>query len=219
MNRIILRYATPIVIIILLIFAWVISRRLETGRQDVIPLVVAGVIVWVVGTAVFIWFWPRITVGGFKRAILRRGLGGGPIPVNTLYAVPGTATPDSAGGSLMATGAEDLLYVGGWLDLREGAQVLHTPELTGRYYSVQLTDPATSANFAYVGTRATGSAAGDYLLTGPRWTGTVPDGMTRIAAPGTQALVIGRVFAADEADLAEAYALAQQLRLSPLRQR
>ena len=45
-----------------------------------------------------------------------------------------------------------MLYIGGWLDLRNGPQVLHVPEMAGRYYSVQFTDPSdreilpTSAN-------------------------------------------------------------------------
>ena len=60
--------------------------------DQIIPLAVAAVIVWALGTPTFIYLWPRITVGGFKRAIVKRGFGGGPIPVNTLYAEP-TARP------------------------------------------------------------------------------------------------------------------------------
>ena len=59
----------------------------------IIPLAVAAVVVWVLGVFVFIYLWPRITVGGFKRAIVNRGFGGGPIPVNTLYAVPEQLLP------------------------------------------------------------------------------------------------------------------------------
>lgn len=117
----------------------------------------------------------------------------------------------------MATGADDLLYVGGWLDLSKGPQVLHVPDMAGRYFSVQFTDPATSANVAYVGTRATGPKAGDYLLSGPGWTGTVPNGMAQISLPTDSALVIGRVFVANDTDLPVAYALAKQIGLSPLK--
>ena len=93
---------------------------------------------------------------------------------------------------------------------------MHTPEMDGRYYSVQFTDPASGANFAYVGKRTTGTAAGDFLLCEPGWNGVVPTGMTRIDVPHRAALLIGRVFAADEDDRLAAHALAQQIRLAPL---
>jgi hypothetical protein len=88
--------------------------------------------------------------------------------------------------------------------------------MDGRYYSVQFTDPTSGGNFAYVGTRTTGTAAGDFLLCRPEWSGNVPDGMTRIAVPHRSALLIGRVFAADDDDRLVAYALAQQIRLASL---
>jgi hypothetical protein len=118
----------------------------------------------------------------------------------------------------MATGADDLLYVGGWLDLSKGPQILHVPDMSGRYFSVQFTDPSKSTNFAYVGKRTTGTEAGDYFLSGPGWKGTVPNGMTQISSPTHSALVIGRVFVESDSDLTTAYALAKQIRLAPLKQ-
>ena len=101
------------------------------------------------------------------------------------------------------------------LDLRKGPQVLHVPAMAGRYYSPQFTDPAKSSNFAYVGTRTTGTEAGEYLLCKRAWKGTVPKGMTRIPSPTNCALVIGRLFVANEGDQPVAYALAKQIRLTP----
>ncbi len=216
MNRLILKYPYPIAAIILLIFAWVVYRRLADGVEAIVPLAVAAVIVWLIGVFVFISFWPRITVGGFERAIVKRGLGGGPIPINTLYAVPDRSSQAASDVSLMAVGTDDVVYVGGWLDLKEGPRVLHVPEMAGRYYSVQFTDPTSGANFAYVGKRTTGTEAGDFLLCERTWTGTVPGGMTRIEVPHRSALVIGRVFAADDDDRLVAYALAKQIQLAPL---
>ena len=216
MNRIILKHGRPLAAAILAVFVWVLYRRIASGGQ-ILPLVSAAVIVWGFGTPAFIYLWPRITVNGYKKALVKRGFGTGPIPINTLYAVPDTSSPPASPGSLMATGADDLLYVGGWLDLSKGPQVLHVPDMAGRYFSVQFTDPATSANVAYVGTRATGPKAGDYLLSGPGWTGTVPNGMAQISLPTDSALVIGRVFVANDTDLPVAYALAKQIGLSPLK--
>ena len=42
------------------------------------------VVVWCLA----IYFWPRLLLSVYKRAILVRGMGDGPIPVNTLYTEP-----------------------------------------------------------------------------------------------------------------------------------
>jgi hypothetical protein len=215
MNRLILKYKYPVTTVILLIFAWVIYTRISQGWSDIITLAVAAVIVWGLGAPAFIYLWPRITVNGFKRAIVKRGFSGGPIPVNTLYAEPSISSASASNGSLMGTGTDDVLYVAGWLDLREGPQVLHVPEMASRYYSVQFTDPSKSSNFAYVGKRTTGTKAGDYLLSGPGWKGTMPNGMTQISSPNNSVLVIGRVFVASDSDHPTAYALAQQIQVAP----
>jgi len=216
MNRIILKYGYPITAVILAIFAWVIYQRIARGWGEIITLAVAAVIVWALGAPAFIYLWPRLTVNGFRRAIVKRGFSGGPIPVNTLYAEPNVSSASASTGSLLGVGTDDLLYVVGWLDLRGGPQVLHVPEMAGRYYSVQFTDPSSSANFAYVGKRTTGTKAGDYALTGPGWKETLPNGMTQIASPRNSVLVIGRVFVASQGDQPTAYALAQQIQLAPL---
>jgi hypothetical protein len=110
----------------------------------------------------------------------------------------------------------DTLLRVGWLDLRKGPQVLHVPDMAGRYYSVQLTDPSNNTNFAYVGKRVTGTQAGDYLISGPGWTGSVPQGMTRISSPNNSVLVAGRTLVESDADVSAAYVLTKQIHLSPL---
>lgn len=216
MNRLILKYATPVTIAILAIFAWVTYRRIEAGGLGSITLLAATTVaIWLIGTFVFIYFWPRITVGGFKRIFVRSGLGGGPIPVNTIYAVPERPSQSILSGSVIATGTDDVLYFGGWLDVNAGPQVLHVPEMEERYYSVQFTDPTSGTNFAYVGKRTTGTAVGDFLLCEPKWHGDTPPGMTRIDVPHHAALLIGRVFVANEEDRHTAYELAKLIQLTP----
>jgi hypothetical protein len=83
-------------------------------------------------------------------------------------------------------------------------------DFSGRYYSVQFTDPF-DVDFAYVGTRTTGTQVGDYLITGPGWQGTVPQGMKQMSSPSNSVLVIGRVFVESDSDLPTAYALAKQI--------
>jgi len=93
---------------------------------------------------------------------------------------------------------------------------LHVPDMAGRYYSVQFTDPSDGTNFAYVGKRTTGTEAGDYLIVGPGWKGAVPGGMAQISSPNDSVLVIGRVFVASDSDLPTAFALTKQIQVVPL---
>lgn len=166
-----------------------------------------------------LYVWPRVLLSVFKRAILVKGLGDGPIPVNTLYVQSEQSFADPVGaatGSPLATTGvnRDTLMSAGWLDLRKGPQLLHVPDAGDRYYSVQLTDPFTNTNFAYVGTRTTGTHAGDYLITGPKWTGRLPSGTTRIFSPRNSVLVFGRVLVYADSDVPLALDLAQQIRIS-----
>lgn len=216
MNRLILKYKYPITFAILAVLAWVVYRYFSMGGSQLITFVVVAVIVWGLGTCVFLYFWPPITYSAYKRAVVQHGLGGDPIPINTLYAVPTLSSPTASNSSLLATGTNDVLYVGGLLDLSKGPQVLHVPDMAGRYYSVQFTDPSDGTNFAYVGKRTTGTEAGDYLMSGPGWKGTVSQGMTQIASPNKSVLVIGRVFVESDSDLPTAYGLAKQIQLTPL---
>jgi hypothetical protein len=170
-----------------------------------------------------IYLWPRILLFVYKRAILVKGFGEGPIPVNTLYQEPQAVFADplhaapASGSNLMTTGVNrDTLATFGWLDLRKGPQVLHVPNMAGRYYSVQLTDPSNNTNFAYVGKRTTGTEAGDYVICGPGWKGSAPQGMTRISSPSNSVLVLGRTLVESDADLSAAYALSKQILLTPL---
>ena len=71
----------------------------------------------------------------------------------------------------------DTPYSFGMLDLRGGPVVLTVPEVNGRYYVMQFED-LLGYNELFIGSRATGTAAGTYFLTGPSWTGDVPDGFT-----------------------------------------
>jgi hypothetical protein len=161
----------------------------------------------------------------YKRAILVKGFGEGPIPVNTLYtepqklfAEPLTAqTADSS--NLMTVGVNhDTLPTAGWLDLSKGPLVLHVPDMNDRYYSMQFTDPSKNTNFAYVGKRTTGTQVGDYLITGPSWNGSVPQGMKQISSPNNSVLLLGRVLVYSDSDLATAYELSKQIQLTPLSQ-
>jgi len=54
-----------------------------------------------------------------------------------------------------------------------------------RYYSVMLCDGNTF-NYGYIGSRATGSEAGDYMVVGPDWKGATPAGIKKVFRSSTQ---------------------------------
>jgi hypothetical protein len=78
-----------------------------------------------------------------------------------------------------------------WMDLRAEPIVLSVPTVDPkRYYSVMLCDGNTY-NYGYIGSRATGSEAGDYMVVGPDWKGTTPPGIKKVFRSGTQFSVAG----------------------------
>jgi hypothetical protein len=177
----------------------------------------------IVAWSLTIYFWPRMLLSVFKRAILVKGFGDGPIPVNTLYTEPQKlfaeplASQTASSSNLMTVGVNhDTLATAGWLNLSKGPLVLHVPDMNDRYYSVQFTDPSKNINFAYVGKRTTGTQAGDYLIAGPNWKGQVPSGVTQISSPNNSVLVLGRVLVYSDGDLPTAYDLSKQIQLTPL---
>lgn len=86
----------------------------------------------------------------------------------------------------VVTPNSDTPYSLGWLDLGAEPIVLSVPAIDPkRYYSIQLCDGNTY-NYGYVGSRATGSDAGDYMVVGPDWKGDMPPGIKKMFRSGTR---------------------------------
>lgn len=98
-------------------------------------------------------------------------------PFNEIYNMHHVATPaDTA----IITPNSDTPYSILWLDLRAEPMVISVPTVEkDRYYSVQLIDGNTY-NFGYIGTRATGTEPGDYLVVGPDWKSETPTGIKQV---------------------------------------
>ena len=109
----------------------------------------------------------------------------------------------------------DTIYTSGMIDLRTEPMVLQVPDIADRYYSFMLVDMVTD-NFAYVGSRATGTKAGAYALTGPGWKGQLPKGVTRIPSPSWIAFAIGRTGVSGDADLPNLRKVQAGYKLTPL---
>lgn len=103
----------------------------------------------------------------------------------------------------IVTPNSDTPYSFVWLDLRAEPVVLSVPAIDPkRYYSVMLCDGNTY-NFGYIGTRATGSEAGDYMVVGPDWKGDTPAGIKQVFRSSTQFSLAGyrtQLFGPDDLD-------------------
>jgi hypothetical protein len=102
----------------------------------------------------------------------------------------------------IVTPNSDTPYSFAWLDLRAEPIVLSVPAVErGRYYSVMLEDGNTFV-YGYIGSRATGHEAGDYLVVGPGWQGETPAGIEKVFRSTTQFSIAGyRTQLFDAADI------------------
>jgi hypothetical protein len=103
-------------------------------------------------------------------------------PWNQVHNVPRVYTPaDTA----FVSPNSDTPYSWLGLDLRAEPVVISVPAVEkNRYYSVQFID-AYTYNFDYVGSRATGNDAGNYLVAGPGWKGETPKGIKKVIRSDT----------------------------------
>jgi len=104
-----------------------------------------------------------------------------------------------------------------FMDLRREPLVLSVPAVDPkRYYSVQIFDGSTY-NFGYIGSRTTGSEAGDYLVVGPDWKGDAPQGIKKVFRSGSQlAGAIYRTQLFDAADMDNVIKVQAGYKLQPL---
>jgi hypothetical protein len=175
------------------------------------------------GIQAYIWGFPWIYLSQLAwlwtspegKAIMERSGQNGPwAPMNSFWHAPKVAAPGNAtGGSPNA----DTLYSVAWLDLSREPLVLSVPPVVDRFYAIQMAG-IDSDNFAYVGTVATGTAANNYLIAGPGWTGQAPsdvlDVLPRSHTP--VAFVLGRTEVLGDHDAPVAIALQKRYQLTPL---
>lgn len=159
------------------------------------------------------WLW---TSQAGKALAEKQGLSIPWAPLNSFFHAPQLAGPDNATGG---SPNHDTLYSVAWLDLSAEPIVVFVPAVTDRFYCMQMAC-IDSDNFTYLGSRATGTEAANYLIAGPGWQGKVPadvrDALARARCPAV--LIFGRTGVNDssQAELDKAHAIQQGYRLTPL---
>ena len=134
-------------------------------------------------------------------------------PWNEVHSVARVFTPED---TAVQTPNSDTPYSMLGADLRAEPLVLLVPPISDRYYSLQFIDGYTY-NFAYLGSRTTGSAGGAYLLAGPGWTGQKPEGVNDVIKADTDfALVAYRTQLFGQQDLANVKKIQAGYKAMPL---
>src|SRR5205814_370851 len=109
-------------------------------------------------------------------------------PFNEINNEHRVATPED---TAVITPNSDTPYSMIWMDLRAEPMVISVPAVEKtRYYAVQLIDGNTY-NYGYIGSRATGNEAGDYMVVGPDWKGEKPAGIKKVFTSTTPFSVAG----------------------------
>jgi hypothetical protein len=110
----------------------------------------------------------------------------------------------------------DTLYSLAWLDLSREPYIFSIPDAQGRYYLMPLLDAWTTV-FQSPGTRTTGTKAQRYAITGPRWSGTLPAGVTEYKSATNLVWILGRTYCTGTPeDYKKVHAFQDQLSLVPL---
>ncbi len=135
-------------------------------------------------------------------------------PFNEINNQHRVATPED---TAVITPNSDTPYSMVSFDLRTEPVVVSAPAVAKtRYYSVQLIDGNTY-NFGYIGSRATGSEPGSYLVAGPGWKGETPAGIKKVFVSTTPfALAVIRTQLFNPSDIANVEKVQAGYKVQPL---
>src|SRR5215831_15520921 len=144
----------------------------------------------------YFWGWAMINIYN-RRLVFDKcpepGLMNGVLPfapLNTLSMLHDYIAPDQR---WVACPNQDVVYGAGILALDESPVVLQVPDFGTRFWVYQLVDLRTDS-FADIGAMY-GTRPGFYLIAGPDWQGSAPNGIARVLrCPTRTGMVVPRVF-------------------------
>ncbi len=169
-----------------------------------------------IGVDAYLYFYSLITMDVTRKQLTNQeptpgGIGG---PMNRFANISAFPTADMR---VVVRPNFDTLYSSGWLDLTKEPMVVSVPDTGGRYYLLPMLDMWTDV-FASPGWRTTGTGAGNFLVTPPGWSGTVPANFTRIDAPTPYVWIIGRTKTDGPADYDAVHKVQDGYKITPLSQ-
>jgi len=110
----------------------------------------------------------------------------------------------------------DTLYTTAWFDVSKEPWIVRVPDMKDRYFLLPMLDGWTNV-FQDPGKRVNGTKAQTFAITGPGWTGELPEGVTGYASPTGLVWLLGRIYSTGTpADYAEVHALQDAITAVPL---
>jgi len=169
-----------------------------------------------IGMDAYIYFYSLLSMDVTRKQFtnIEAGKEFGKGPMNMFVNIPEYPPADFKG---VVRSNFDTLYSVTWLDLTKEPMIVSAPDTDGRYYLLPMLDMWTDV-FASPGWRTTGTKAGSFLVTPPGWTGTVPEGMTKLKAPTPYIWTIGRTKTDGEADYEAVHKIQAGYKVTPLSQ-
>ncbi len=167
-----------------------------------------------VGSDAYVYGYPLVTMEMTRRVMTNvtapvgtRG------PMGTIIKL--RSYPDASFRDVTAPNA-DTLYTTSFFDVGAEPWVLSVPDMKDRYFLLPFLDGWTNV-FAVPGSRTTGGGAKTFLISGPGWSGKVPDGMVELKSPTSLVWLLGRIYCTGTPeDYAAVHALQDQFQLFPL---
>lgn len=169
---------------------------------------------FVLATDAYIYAYPLVTMEMTRRVITNVAESKGTrAPMGQLIKL--RQYPDAKFRDVTAPNA-DTLYTTAFFDVGDEPWVVSLPDLNGRYALFPLLDGWTTV-FDVPGKRTTGTGAQTFIVTGPGWEGTVPQGMKQYKSPTSIVWLLGRIYCTGTPeDYAEVHKLQDQVKLAPL---
>ena len=169
----------------------------------VAPVVVAPVVVTpvapaltpkeaaAIGTEAYIYGYPLVTMEYTRRVLTNvEQPEGKRAPMGQI--LRSRVYPTPADKQVTAPNA-DTLNIITWLDVGKEPWILSLPDAQDRYYFMPMLDGWTDV-FQDPGKRTTGTGSQKFAITGPGWSGTLPDGVTEYKSPTSLVWILGRIY-------------------------
>ena len=169
---------------------------------------------FVLATEAYIYAYPLVTMEMTRRVITNVAEPKGTrAPMGQLIKL--REYPDAKFRDVTAPNA-DTLYTTAFFDVGDEPWVISLPDMNGRYALFPLLDGWTTV-FDVPGKRTTGTGAQTFVVTGPGWEGTVPQGMKQYKSPTSIVWLLGRIYCTGTPeDYAEVHKLQDQVKIAPL---
>jgi hypothetical protein len=142
-------------------------------------------------TEAYIYGYPLVTMEMTRRVMTNVPASNGKLAPMGQFALL-RSYPSPADKEVTAPNA-DTLYTLLWLDVSHEPWIISIPDLKGRYALFPMLSGWTDV-FEVPGKRTTGTGAQTYAITGPGWSGKLPDGVKELKSPTGIVWFLGRIY-------------------------